>query len=322
MRKIITSIFIVTTVGFVILYVLESKKATKHQKYIKQLNRELESAAKELSAIKSDTENQKSKISNLKNSKIGLVSQLKQQAKELKSKSELDKKEKSTSNLDELMNSPEMLERYRSQIRDGIVKPVYGNYIKALKLSEMDEEAFRTLLTERYMIGVSLSMKMLNSNKKQRSELKQKIKNKEAEVDSMIKKLLDDEKNAEYEKVKETTAERIACNQFNEQLFMTGCDSLPAKEIEGLVTVMYEERLKVEKLPNYFNFEEASEEDYTEKNIQKIRKQMKTTNEGILEQAKKILNKEQYKSFENFMLKRQSQQEMGIKMMQKRFNQK
>jgi len=212
-----------------------------------------------------------------------------------------------------------MQDTVRLQLESTLINPVFGNLFNELGLTEDDTEAFKNLLSERMMVGVSAGMKMMTANKEERAALKDQINQGEEEVDSMINDLLGEEGFKEYEAYKETIEERMALNQFNQQLGMSGA-ALTSDQNDQLVSIMYEERLAAEKSPDYFDAEDSDPGDFNDEVIQKSLDQQERINKGTLSRAKKFLNAEQYEKLDLFLINLQRQREMQLKMAQKMFS--
>jgi len=332
MKKVITILFIVSTFILAVGYVFELNNSKKLQKQLDEINLEIKDTEQELAASKTEAVklkktvvDYKEEVVDLKSSKEELAAQIDQQTDKLEDiaaateeKKDESAGEKFASGLAEMMETPEMQETIRMQIENSLINPVFGEFIKNLGMDEMDTETFRNLLSHRFMIGASAGMKMMNSDKEQRAELTEQIKQEEGTVDSMIKEMLGEEKFKEFEEYKNTMGERMALNQFGQQLGMSGA-SLSSEQNNQLVTAMHEARLEAQKGANYFNAENADISDFHDYNLQKYQDQQQAINSKTLERSKKILDDKQFEKFELFLINLQRQQEMQLKMAQKMF---
>ena len=335
MKKLMTILLAAATIIFAAAYVFELNNSKKLQEQLNERNLEINDAVKKLTASKTDTlklknavVDYKEEVADLKSSKEMLAEQIKQQNIKLENVADVPEKkkeetagEKFASGLAEMMDSPEMQETVRMQIENALINPVFGDFIKNLGLDEMDTAAFRGLLSQRFTIGASTGMKMMSADKEQREELKQQITREEELVDSMIEEMLGEEKFKEYEEYKDTMGERMALNQFSQQLAMSDSNLTPEQK-DGLVAAMYEERLEAQKSSDYFDAQDADIEDFNDTNIEKYQNQLQTINDKTLERSKKILDDKQLEKFELFLINLQRQQEMQLKMAQKMFGNK
>ena len=342
MKKGITILFIVSTIILAVVYVLELNNSKKLQSQLDEITLEIQDTVKELADSKTkagklmktvadykeDVTDFKKKVADLNNAKDELAAQVEQQSGKLEDAATASEEkkdetagEKFASGLAEMMDTPEMQETIRMQIENALINPVFGEFIKNLGMDEMDTETFRGLLSHRFMIGASAGMKMMNSDKDQREELRQQIKQEEGTVDSMIEEMLSEEKYKEYEQYKNSLPERMALNQFNQQLGMSG-SSLTPEQNQQLVTVMHDARIEAQKDENYFNAENSDFGDFNDENMLKYQNQQQAINNKTLEQSKKILDDKQLEKFELYMINLQRQQEMQLKMAQKMFGNK
>jgi len=335
MKNVITILFVAATILFAGLYVLEINNSKKIEEQLAQkeqaINETVQKLADSKSAavkLKSSVEEYKEEVAALKNSKEELTSQIAQQAEKLETQTdeaETNKDEsagkKFATGLAEMMDSPEMQETMKMQLETTVINPVFGNLIKELGLDEMDSETFRDLLAHRFMVGASAGIKMMNADKEQRAELKQQIKQGEETVDAMIKDVLGEEGNKKYEEYKNTIGERMACNQFSQQLSLSGSTITPEQNNQ-LVSAMHNAKLEAQKSGDYFNAEDADPGDFDDANVQKFQQQQQLINNKTLAQSKEILNEKQYEKFELFLVNLQKQQEMQLKMAQKMFGSK
>ena len=332
MRKFITILFATTTIILAVVYVLELNNSKKLQGQLDERNLEIKDTVQELAVskttavkLKKTVIDHKEEIADLKSSKEELVTKIEQQTDKLEDvaaaseeKKEESAGEKFASGLAEMMDSPEMQETIRMQIENALINPVFGDFIKDLGMDEMDTETFRNLLSHRFMIGASAGMKLMSSDKEQRAELKDQVKLEEETVDSMIKEMLGEEKFKEFEEYKNTMGERMALNQFNQQLGMSG-SNLTTEQNNQLVSAMHEARLEAQKETSYFNAENADISDFNDENLQKYQNQQQAINSKTLERSKTILDDKQFEKFELFLINLQRQQEMQLKMAQKMF---
>jgi len=335
MKKLITILLAVATIIFAAAYIFELNNSKKLQNQLNERKFEINDTVKALTASKTEAVklknavvDYKEEVADLKSSQEKLAEQIKQQNLKLEDTADTTEKEKEktaeekfASGLAEMMDSPEMQETMRMQIENALINPIFGDFIKNLGLDEMDAETFRGLLSHRFMIGASAGMKMMNSDKEQREELKQQIEQEEKTVDSMIEEMLGEEKYKEYEEYKDTMGERMALNQFNQQLGISG-SSLTKEQKDQLVNAMYEERLNASKSSDYFDAKDADIEDFNDTNMEKYQNQLQAINNKTLERSKKILDDTQLEKFELFLINLQRQQEMQLKMAQKMFGNK
>ena len=332
MKKFITILFVASTIILAVAYVLELNNSKTLQGQLDERNLEIKDTVQELAVSKTETVKLKKtvidfkeEVADLKSSKEELAAHVEQQADKLEDvaaaseeKKEESAGEKFASGLAEMMDSPEMQETIRMQIENALINPVFGDFIKDLGMDEMDTETFRNLLSHRFMIGASAGMKLMSSDKEQRAELKEQVKLEEETVDSMIKEMLGEEKFKEFEEYKNTMGERMALNQFNQQLGMYG-SNLTTEQNNQLVSAMHEARLEAQKEASYFNAENADISDFNDENLQKHQDQQQAINSKTLERSKKILDDKQFEKFELFLINLQRQQEMQLKMAQKMF---
>jgi len=333
MKKFVTILFAATTIILAVAYVLELNNSKKLQGQLDEKILEIKDTVQELAAsktkavkLKKTVIDHKEEIADLKSSKEELATQVEQQTDKLEdvaaAANEEEKEEsagkKFAAGLAEMMDTPEMQETIRMQIENALINPVFGDFIKNLGMDEMDTETFRNLLSHRFMIGASSGMKMMNSDKEQRAELKEQIKLEEGSVDEMIKEMLSEEKYKEYDEYKNTMGERMALNQFNQQLGMSGSNLTPEQNNQ-LISAMHEARLEAQKETDYFNPENADIGDFNDENMQKHQQQQQVINNKTLERSKKILDDKQVEKFELFLINLQRQQEMQLKMAQKMF---
>ncbi len=318
MRKLITTLFVITTIIFAVVYFLERKDAKKLEEQLVQKEHVIKTTEQELAVSKSDA-------AKLKSSKKELTAQIKQHTEKLEEiataeEEDSDKTaaENFSSGLSEMMESPEMQDTVRLQLESTLINPVFGNLFKKLELTEDDTEVFKNLLSERMMIGVTSGMKMMTADKEERIALKDQINQGEEEVDSMINDLLGEEGYEQYKSYKDTTGERMACNQFNQQLEMSEA-ALSAEQNKQLITVMYDERLEAQKSPEYFDMEKSDPGDFNDETIQKSIIQQEKINKGTSRRAKKFLKAEQLEKLDLFLINLQRQREMQLKMAQKMF---
>jgi len=335
MKKGITILFIVSTIILAVVYVLELNNSKKLQSQLDEITLEIQDTVKELAISKTEAGklkktvvDYKEEVADLNNTKEELVAQVEQQSGKLEDvvaaseeKESETAGEKFASGLAEMMDTPEMQETIRMQIENALINPVFGEFIKNLGMDEMDTETFRGLLSHRFMIGASAGMKMMNSDQDQRAELRQQIEQEEGTVDSMIEEMLSEEKYKEYEEYKNTMPERMALNQFNQQLSMSGSILTPEQN-QQLVSVMHDARIEAQKDENYFNAEKSDFSDFNDENLLKYQNQQQAINDKTLEQSKKILDDKQLEKFELYMINLQRQQEMQLKMAQKMFGNK
>ena len=332
MKKFVTILFAATTIILAVVYVLELNNSKKLQGQLDEINLEIKDTVQELASSKTEAVklkksviDYKEEVADLKSSKEELVTKIEQQTDKLEdvAVASEEKKEESAgkkfaAGLAEMMDTPEMQETIRMQIENALINPVFGDFIKNLGMDEMDTETFRNLLSHRFMIGASTGMKMMNSDAEQRAELKEQIKQEEGSVDEMIKEMLSEEKYKEYDEYKNTMGERMALNQFNQQLGMSGSNLTPEQNNQ-LVSAMHEARLEAQKEGNYFNPENADMSDFNDENMQKHQQQQQAINSKTLERSKTILDDKQVEKFELFLINLQRQQEMQMKMAQKMF---
>ena len=332
MRKLITNLFIITTIIFAVVYFMERKNAKNLEEQLAQKEYVIKTTEQELAISKSDAAKlkkaaveYKEKVAELKSSKEELTAQVKQHTEKLEEIAVTDEEnkektaaEKFSSGLSEMMESPEMQDTVRLQLESTLINPVFGNLFKELGLTEDDTEVFKNLLSERMMVGVSSGMKMMSADKEERAALKDQINQGEEEVDSMINDLLGEEGFKEYETYKDTMEERMALNQFNQQLGMSGA-ALTSDQNDQLVSAMYEERLNAKKSPDYFDMEDSDPSDFNDEAVRKSLSQQERINKGTLSRAKKFLKAEQYEKLDLFLINLQRQREMQLKMAQKMF---
>ncbi len=333
MRKLITSLFVITTIIFAVVYVLELNNSKKLEDKLAQKDIEIRKTEQKFAVSSSEAVKLKKKVvefkeevAALKTSKEELTAQVKQHTEKLDEvAAEADGKkkdgtagEKFSEGLAEMMESPEMRDTMRLQLESTLINPVFGNLFKELGLTEEDSEVFRNLLSDRLMVGVSSGMKMMSSNKEERESLKNQITQGEEEIDSMINDLLGKDGFEKYEGYKDTMGERMALSQFNQQLGMSGIGLTPEQN-DKLVTAMYDERLVVSKNPDYFDAEKADPGDFDDETVQKSLSQQEKINKGTLERAKLILKADQYEKFDLFLINLQRQREMQLKMARQMF---
>jgi hypothetical protein len=333
MKKFVTTLFVATIIILAAVYVLELNNSKKMQKQLDEINMEIKDTEQKLAVSKTETVklnktliDYKEEVADLKSSKEELAAKVEQQIEKLEDvaaaateeKKDESAGEKFASGLAEMMETPEMQETIRMQNENSLINPVFGDFIKNLGMDEMDTETFRNLLSHRFMIKASTGMKLMTSDKEQRAELAEQIKQEEGTVDAMIKEMLGEEKFKEFEGYKNTMGERMALNQFGQQLGMSG-SSLTSEQNNQLITAMHEARLEAQKDASYFNAENADISDYVDESLQKHQNQQQVINSKTLELSKKILDDKQYEKFELFLINRQRQQEMQLKMAKKMF---
>ena len=335
MRKLMTNLFVMTTIIFAVVYFMERKNAKKLEEQLAQKEYVIKTTEQELIVSKYDAVKlkkaaieYKEEVAALKSSKEELETQVKQQTEKLEEiattgdeSTDKTAAEKFSSGLSEMMESPEMRDTMRLQLESTLINPVFGNLFKKLGLGEDDTEVFKNLLSDRMMVGVTSGMKMMSSDKEERAALKDQINQGEEEVDSIINDLLGEEGFKEYEAYKNTMGERMALNQFNQQLGMSG-EGLTSDQNDKLVSAMYDERLNAEKSPDYFDMENSDPGDFNDEVVQKSLIQQERINKGTLSRAKMFLNTEQYEKLDLFLVNLQRQREMQLKMAQQMFGDK
>ena len=115
---------------------------------------------------------------------------------------EPDKKNDGKRNFDAIINSPEMQEQIRSQIKEKHIKPIFDNLIDQLKLDDMDIDAFLNLLVDYTMIRALEGNKQQQSDKHRYLAIEGKMQKKEAEMDVVIKGFLGEKNTKNIKNIK------------------------------------------------------------------------------------------------------------------------
>lgn len=311
MKKLLTSLFVITTVIFVVLFLLKSNNASKYQNQTNQLKQKLEEKIQQISEEKSNFTKLKKSIKEYKTE----IVDLKKSSEKLVSRIEQQTVEESEEKPEDMMESPEMQEAMRMQLKNSIALS-YNFLIKELDLNETDAEAFCNLLTDELMIGAKSAKGILNVENDKRKEFADNIYKERMELDSMIKELLGEENYGKYTTFKEKQTERNACVKFNQQLPMSG-EKLTPEQSKQLIDIMYDERINSQNSPDFFKFNKETVANYNEEAEQKSIQLQRATDTIILDRAKKLLNEKQYEAFELYIFSLQPQKEAQIKMMMK-----
>ncbi len=339
MKTILPIILVVTTVLFAALYVMERRntqaertktegletkveKVTSYKAAIVRLKEKNAAMEAETEELRGRIEQSESKIMELQTAAVALDAGGAGPA-ELEGRDEEkegDVAKNLMSGISEMMQDPAMRETIREQIKGMQVNAVFGSLIKELGLPPAEAEAFRNLITDRYLVGMDLLKDMQGGTDQDAwDESIKGIERQHEEIDVHIKELLGDEAYARYETYKETEGERMQVGMFNQQLSFASGEGLSKDQQEQLISAMHEERKSTEQEPDYVDYSKAGPDDMSDEKIDRALTRQMEANIRIRDRAKTFLSYEQLQTLETYQDSFLKQAEMGMRLGAKMF---
>jgi len=343
MKNFILYLFLITTVVFAVLFGIQLQKtATVTTELAAQkqacLSAELQAAsnkayasaleisAKETGQERGELQNQ---VASLKLEIVDLQTAMADKEDQLVAITEKTADDETDSGaskmaqgLAEMMDSPEMRETIRMQIRNAVIDPVYGSLMKEMNLSEDEKSKFIDILMERYMAGMDMfQMMQEGADEEKWKDYQSELEKRQQEVNDDMKKLLGDEKYEKYDYYQNTEQERMQVMQLNQRLAYAD-QTLSHDQEEQLVKLMYDERSAIAEEPDYFDPQKAGPNDLTEEKINKLLQLQADLNKRVRDKSSTILDEAQRTSFEAFQDAYLQQQSMGLRMASQMFKKK
>lgn len=211
----------------------------------------------------------------------------------------------------ELLRSPEMKDFMKARQR-GVLSDSYKDFVNQAALSPQEREKFLDLLAENQMQWMDRAPRGAQSSTNQLTAT-------EGKTEAELQKLLGPTRYAQYESYQKTIGQRMALNQFEQQIAL-GETPLQSYQKDQLLQILTEENRN-----NPFSgmrqremMQTLSQSDETAAN-QYFENQRQAT-ERALVRAQTVLNPkqfEQFKEFQNGMLKLH---ETGFKAFRERAN--
>jgi hypothetical protein len=221
-----------------------------------------------------------------------------------------------------MMKNPGMKDMMRAQMK-GQQDMMYGSLFKYMQLPEEDMETFKSLLLDKQMALVDISMEMLGgaTTPEDQARIADQIETATTEYNDRIRELLDDDTYALYQSYEATQPERMQVTLFKGGLKPD--DQLTEEQEDKLIKAMHAERtgFKFSGL-DITDQKNTDLSQLTPEKIETFFKESARLQERSALQAASILTPPQLEQFKASQKQQQAMQEMGLKMAAKMFGAK
>ncbi len=220
-----------------------------------------------------------------------------------------------------MVKNPGMKAMIRAQSQ-GQLDMMYGSLFKGLSLSVENQEAFKSLLLDKQMAMVDLSLGLMDgsSTPEQQKEAAAKIAEANKSYDAQIKTLIGDDNFALYQDYETTQPERMQVNMFKQSL--VGAEALSEQQEHDLIRALYDERKAFPEIAKqYSQTNPPDPATFTEASITNQLAMLAKMQEKNTERAAKVLTAAQLVEFKKSQEQMRAMQEMGLKMAAQMFGQ-
>lgn len=220
--------------------------------------------------------------------------------------------------LAKMMEDPDMKKMMRQQ-QLVMMDTMYGPLFKQLGLSPEETEKFKELLIDGQMKGVEGAGALFAGEREpaERIEAIKAMGEQQKQLDEQLKTLLGEDRYAQYKDYQESMSERMALDQFQQQL-AGGQNPLTEEQSGELFALMKEERKNAPSIfgndPNAVPDPAQMEAMLSEEKMNKHFEQQEELNRRILERAKAVLNSEQLEALNNHQSSQLKMQRFGMTM--------
>ena len=218
-----------------------------------------------------------------------------------------------------MMEDPEM-RRMMLQQQKGMIETLYAPLYKELGLSEAETEKFKDLILTNQMRNLERASQFMKPTEDPVGQAAnvEKMRQSQKEADEEMKAFLGETRFAQYRDYNETMGERVALQQFKQQL-ATGAALRDDQEFQ-LQRAMKEEAKNVplppgqaDQSPEARSWAMMGSDEQMQAHFQR----QEEINKRVFERARNVLSEEQLLLFGKFQENQLNMQKMGINMARK-----
>ena len=220
--------------------------------------------------------------------------------------------------LSKMLEDPGMKKMMRQQ-QVVMLDMMYGPLFKELGLSPEEIDKFKELLIDAQMGGIEGAGLFLggDADPAQREEAIKSMAERRQADEEQLKAFLGEERFAQYKEYQESLGERMALNQFEQQL-SGGQNALTEGQSGQLLDIMKEESRGASSIfrndPSALPDPAQLEAMFSEEKMTKHFEEQEELNRRILERAKAVLTPEQLESLTSFQNSQLQMQRFGMTM--------
>ena len=202
-----------------------------------------------------------------------------------------------------LLQSPEMREAARTDVREKIVHEVYGSFFETLILTDPELEQLGQLLVDRYLLkfGPNMEMVKVGLDPDTRRQVVQQITRDRAAVDARILQLLGKDAFDRYVAYQKTEEIRLVVSEFNKWLSARSRRLLTVLQHEKLVTAVAQEESVLRAQGDLVDIELVAPDELTDSSVEAFMRQHRLMYARAAAQAKTFLTAEQGASLDAFL---------------------
>ncbi len=216
--------------------------------------------------------------------------------------------------LGKMFKDPQMKKAMAAQ-QTMALRQFYSDFVKSSNLTPEQAEQFYNAIGERQMAMMEKAGDFMKGGQ-QTDEMKRAMEEDTKKFEAQLKEIIGDKGAKQFHDFEMTLPDRIAMNQFSQQL-SSGGTPLSADQNRALLQVMSEERRNNPATPAKLNkFDGANMSD---EQIQQFFTQQEDVNSRVRTRAMSLLTAEQMKAFEQFQKQQINMQRMGMTMAREMF---
>ena len=203
--------------------------------------------------------------------------------------------------MDKMMKDPKMVDAIAAQ-QMAVIKPMYADLVKQLKLTPQETEEFYKLLTAQTSKAMEAGMKMMSGDKKAMEDMK----NGQDEMKTFL-----GARYSQYEEYQKSIPDRGMLTQISSQMAARQMPLRPDQS-NGLLQIMQQEKLNTAKFtkantdPNNTSFDDQMISDTMQAQEER--------NTRILARSKTLLSADQWNAFAEQQKQTLQMQKMGMDM--------
>jgi hypothetical protein len=333
MKNIIIGILLVATLGLGGLLLQKSNVANEAATKLEAAQKQLADLQASVAQQEEDATRLKYKLETAQMDSFANANAAHRLSQALTNRSAVDAAPASTNSkpanpLAEMFKNPEMRDMIKKQQKamfGGMVDKSYAEFFKSMNLTPEQTEAMKDLILNKMLGGANAGMEMMSGDMDadKRAELTKQMKDQKEATDAQIKALLGDENYTAFESYEKTIPDRMAIDQFKNQLGDTM--KLNANQEQLLTAAMTEERQGFKFTTDFSNQSDFSEDmlsRFTGERMDLYLQEREQLNERYLARAQAVLSAEQFAAYQKALKTQEEMTKMGMKMAAQMFGPK
>ncbi len=333
MKNVIIGILLVATLGLGGLLLQKNNAAHEAAAKLEAAQKQLADLQASITQQEEDATRLKEKLETAQMDSFANANAASRLSQALTNRSVVDAAPASTNSkpanpLAEMFKNPEMRDMIKKQqktVMGGMVDKSYAEFFKSMNLTPEQKETMKDLILNKMLGSADAGMEMMSGDMDadKRAELTKQMKDQKETTDAQIKALLGDENYTAFESYEKTIPDRMAVDQFKNQLSDTL--KLNANQEQLLTTAMTEERQGFKFTTDFSNQSDFSEDmmsRFTEERMDVFFQEREQLNARYLARAQAVLSGEQYNAYQKSLKTQEEMTRMGMKMAAQMFGPK